>query len=111
MEKSKSPTQRLDEAIYSLEASRAKQKKELHTQWKQTVASVRPSNLINQVVRDISSAPEIKGNIMSLITSLIGGYASKKLIVGESKSVFKKLLGYIFQNQITRWISNKINTN
>lgn len=108
MEPYKNPRELLDARIISLEESKLRQKKDLKLHWEHTVKSMSPSNIINQVVSDISKTPDVKGNVVVHLTSFLGGYISKKLVLGNSQSLFKKLIGYVFQNKMMRLISKKL---
>lgn len=108
MKKGKDNMTLLDEAILELEIKRSSEKVALHQHWQDTVESLRPSHLINQAINDIATTPKTKGNILLFAASLVGGYASKKLLIGNSKSNVRKLFGFLVQAQFTKFIASKI---
>lgn len=108
MKKGKDNMTLLDEAILELEIKKSSGKVALHQHWQDTVESLRPSHLINQAVNDIATTPKTKGNILLFAASLVGGYASKKLLIGNSKSNVRKLFGFLVQAQFTKFIASKI---
>lgn len=101
----------LDEAIARLETQRDLQLQELKEQLDVTFQSMKPINILNGTLQDLKEFPEIKSNTIQLITSLVGGYLSKKILIGKSKSTFKNILGYLLQYGVTHFISKKVNTN
>ncbi|MFA9188629.1 hypothetical protein AAGV33_14570 [Flavobacterium sp. FBOR7N2.3] len=101
----------LDEAIARLEMKRDMKFEELKDQIDITFQSMKPINILNGTLEDLKNFPEVKSNALQLITSLAGGYLSKKLLVGKSSSFFKKVLGYLLQYGVTNFISKKVNTN
>jgi uncharacterized membrane protein YfcA len=47
--------------------------------------------------------------LFTTITSILGGYLSKKMVVGESKNPIKKIFGYSIQFAITKLLSKITN--
>lgn len=70
-------------------------KEQLHIAYE----SVKPVNLIKNIVHDVTASPEIKSDIGSTIMGLVTGFISKKLVVGNTKKsgIFKKLFGTLIQ--------------
>lgn len=100
----------LDQAITRLEMERHRKFIDLKDQLDITFQSMKPINILNGTLEDLKHFPEVKSNALQLITSLAGGYLSKKLLVGKSHSFFKKTLGYLVQYGVTNFISKKVNT-
>lgn len=101
----------LEEAITRLEMERDMKFDDLKNQMTLTFQSMKPINILRGTLDDLKQFPEVKSNIVQLATSLVGGYLSKKLLVGNPKSTFKKILGYLLQYGITNFISKKVHTN
>lgn len=101
----------LDETIARLEMERDLKFDELKDQMSITFQSMKPIHLLNGALEDIKEFPEVKSNIVQLVVSLAGGYLSKKLLLGKSKSPFKKILGSLLQYGITNFVSKKVNSN
>jgi hypothetical protein len=111
MKKNKNQTNLLDNAIFLLEKKRDTEfialKAQLHTVYE----SVKPVNLLNQTLIDFNESPDIKSNILQSVISLAGGYLSKKIVFGNTHSIFKKVLGYVLQYGVTNFISKKVDSN
>lgn len=101
----------LDEAIARLEMERKMKFEDLKNQMDITFQSMKPIAILKGTLDDLKHFPEIKTHILQLATSLIGGYISKKMLVGNPTSMFKKITGYILQFGLTNFISKKVNSN
>lgn len=106
----KNQNTQLDEAIALLEMEREMKFEELKDQMAITFQSMKPIHILNVALEDIKDFPEVKSNIVQLVVSLAGGYISKKILLGNSKSTFKKIVGSILQYGITNFISKKVNS-
>lgn len=67
--------------------------------------SVKPVNLIKNLVHDITSSPEIKEDILGNIMGLATGFISKKLMVNKDSGTIKKLFGTVVQFAIGNMVS------
>lgn len=69
-------------------------KEQLHIAYE----SIKPVNLIKNIVHDVAASPEIKKDVTSNILGLVTGFISKKIVVGDSShSMLKKLFGTLIQ--------------
>ena len=102
------PTQKINNAIALLEQKQKEEFQDVKHQFDILVETVKPVNLLNNVLEDFNT-PETKTNIVNSITSIASGYISRKLLVGESTNIFKKIAGYTLQYAVTNFISKKIN--
>lgn len=102
--------QMLDDAILLLESKREKDFDDLKTQFYKTTESFKPINIFNQTVKDFRDLPEVKTNLLETILSISGGYFSKKILVGKSNSLVKKIFGYVLQYAVTNFISKKVSS-
>lgn len=107
----KNQNTQLDEAIARLQMERDLKFDALKDQMAITFQSMKPIHILNGALADIKEFPEVKSNIVQLVVSLAGGYLSKKLLFGNSKSTFKKILGSLIQYGITNFVSKKVNSN
>lgn len=71
--------------------------------------SVKPFNLIKGLIHDVTSAPEIKNNMVSNVIGLGTGLLSKKFLLGSSHNPIKSVLGNILQFAITNVVSKHAN--
>ncbi len=98
----------LDQKIAELIYKRDVELIELKDQFHVVIESVKPINLVKQSLSSLYNSPEKKLNILELATSFVGGYLSKKIVVGQSKSMIKNVLGNVLQYGISTVI-NKFN--
>jgi hypothetical protein len=64
-------------------------------------------NIISETIKKIVSKPLVTDNIINTGLSFIGGYLSKKIIVGNSTNIFKNILGSIVQYGLTSFVYQK----
>ncbi|WP_298122109.1 hypothetical protein [Flavobacterium sp.] len=102
------PTQKLNNAIALLEQKQKEEFQDVKNQFDSLIETVKPVNLLNRTLKDFNT-PETKTNLINSVTSIASGYISRKLLVGESTNIFKKLAGYTLQYAVTNFISKKIN--
>lgn len=88
---------RLKEAIRLLEIEQAANGQLLRKQFRLTHESLEPVSLLKRTLKDISSSPFLITNILGTTIGLATGYLSKKIVVGTSSNVFRKLFGSIMQ--------------
>lgn len=67
------------------------------------------SSIIYQSVLEFYKKATDNEHIFSTITSLAGGYLSKKLIMGNPENPIKQVLGYGIQFAVTQILSNITN--
>ncbi|MGE5944778.1 MAG: hypothetical protein ACM31G_10610 [Flavobacteriales bacterium] len=112
MKNSSNQSQVLEAKIIALENKQKIKAEELKSQFDITYHELSPSKLITDLFKGtynkIKNEPKIKGNILELVISLVGGYLSKKVLVGKSNSVLKGLFGFGVQLLTTKLISKKI---
>lgn len=87
----------LQDAILILQQKQAEQGQELKIQFELTIESLKPANPIRSIINEVITSPDILSTILSASLSLTAGYFSKKLIIGASGNILKKLLGSIMQ--------------
>ena len=98
----------LDQKIAELIYKRDVELIELKDQFHVVIESVKPINLVKQSLSSLYNSPEKKLNILELATSFVGGYLSKKIVFGQSKSMIKNVLVNVLQYGIST-IINKFN--
>ncbi|MDO7171923.1 hypothetical protein [Mariniflexile sp. AS56] len=110
MKKPKNQIELLNDAMVLLEKRRRMEYEDLRLQFHETTEAFRPINIFNQTVKDFRQSPDVKTNLLETILSISGGYFSKKIIVGKSSSLVKRVLGYALQYAVTNFISKKVGT-
>ena len=69
------------------------------------IESLKPANLIRNAMGNIVATPNLVDNILSGALGLISGYLSKKIAIGGSGNIIKKLLGTILQFGVTSTVA------
>lgn len=83
----------LDAAILQLEQQKDWQEKDLIDHFKKTKESLSPMNLVKSGIEELTGSPEIRDNVFNAAIGVGTGFVTKKLLVGKSDSLFKKILG------------------
>lgn len=107
--KTLTPTQKLDNAITLLEIRQSRQLNEIKDQFENLVESVKPINIIKNTLNEFRNTPNTKSSIIGSLTSIASGYLSRRLTMGASSNIFKKLGGFALQYVVTNFASKKNN--
>lgn len=92
-------------AIQAKQFEHAIQGELLKDQLMLTFDSLKPISLIKNTLNELTSSPYLIENMMSAITGLATGYVSKKIAVGTSHNVFRKIMGSVLQFSVTNLIA------
>jgi hypothetical protein len=95
----------LQQAIQVLEIKQASELVLLKDQFKITYESLKPINLIKSTLKELTSVPDLKEDLLNTSVSLAAGYFSKKAIVGDTHNPIKQILGTLLQMGITSIVS------
>ena len=95
----------LKEAIRLLEEEQAIKGQLLKEQVFITYESLKPVNLLKSTLKDLSSSPYLIENIVGSAVGLASGYVSKKIVVGASAGILRKLFGSILQFGVTNLVA------
>lgn len=95
----------LKDAIQLLEADQVLKGLILKDQFYLTYESLKPVNLLMHTLKEISSSPYLIDNISGTAMGLAGGFLSKKIFVGTSGNVIRKLIGSILQLGVTNVVA------
>lgn len=87
----------LKEAIGLLKKKQAIELRLLKDQLNTVHESIKPANIIKNAFHQVTSAPDIKNNIIGGIIGLASGYVSKKIFIGGSHNPITKILGTLVQ--------------
>lgn len=98
-------TAELKNAIQLLEIEQAIKGQLLKEQFYRTRESLKPLNLLKGALKDIASSPYLIDDILGAAMGLATGYLSKKLVVGASGNMFKKLIGSVLQLGVTNVVA------
>jgi hypothetical protein len=91
----------LKNAIQLLEVEQAIKGQLLKEQFQITYESLKPINMLKSTLKDIISSPSLKDNLLSTTVGLAGGYLTKKIAVGATGKIFRKLIGSVLQFGVT----------
>lgn len=99
----------LDNKIAALKLRRDTEFIELKEQYFVVHHSFTITNIVHQGITEFYNTATNKDNLFSTITSVLGGYLSKKIVVGDSSNPFKQVLGYGIQFAVTKLLSKFTN--
>ena len=92
-------------AIQELEFERDIQGKLLREEFFVAYENLKPVNLIKNTLSEITSSPYLIENMAGAITGLVSGYVSRKIAVGGSHNLFRKVLGSLLQFGVTNVVA------
>ena len=92
-------------AIQELEFQHSLQGKLLQEDFFIAYENLKPANLIKNTLSEITSSPYLIDNMMGAVTGLISGYVSKKIAVGTSHNLFRKIMGSVLQFGVTNLVA------
>jgi len=95
----------LKNAIRILEIEQTVNGQLLKDQLYLTCESLKPANILKNTLKDITSSPNLIDNILGTAMGLITGYFSRKIVIGTSGNIFRKLFGSIVQIGVTDVVS------
>jgi hypothetical protein len=99
----------LKKAIQLLEAEQAIKGQLLKEQCYLTFGSLKPLNLLRSTLNDVTSSPYLIENMLGAVMGLATGYFTKKIVVGSSVNIVRKLLGSVMQFGITNLVARHPN--
>jgi hypothetical protein len=96
----------LKNAIQLLEVEQAIKGELVKEQFLLICESLKPANLLKSTFREITSSSNLFDNILGTSVGLATGFLSKKIVVGTSGNIFKKLFGSLIQSGVSSFVSN-----
>ena len=88
-------------AIQLLEVEQAINRQLLKEQLHLAYERLKPVNLLKSSLHEVISSPTLTDNILGTVISLASGFLTKKLVVGASGNIIRKVLGSILQFGVT----------
>lgn len=67
--------------------------------------SQKPINIIKNILSEISSSSCLIDNMLGAVVGLVSGNVSKKIAVGTSHNVFRKVMGLVLQFCVTNLVA------
>jgi hypothetical protein len=100
----------LAKAIQILEAEHAIKGQLLKEQFYTTYESLKPVSIIKSTLNDIATSPYLVDNILGTAMGLASGYLSKRIFIGASGNLLRKLLGSVLQFGVTNVVAQHSDT-
>lgn len=85
--------EQLDLRILALKQQQREDFQDMKSGFHEIIHSLTPSNLIKQAFRNVAN----KETLISVVTGLIGGYLTKKVVAGNSESPLRNTLSTALQ--------------
>ena len=79
-------------------------------QFKVTLDSLKPINILRKIIGNIAEPSDLKDNLIQTVTGLISGYVSRKVLVRSSKNPILRLAGILVQYGVTNFVSRNSDT-
>ena len=100
----------LKNAIQLLEVEQAIDARNLKDQFYITYESLKPVNLFRNTLFEVISTPNLVDNILGTAAGLVTGYLSKKIVIGASGNILRKLFGSVMQLGVTNIVTQHPDT-
>lgn len=97
----------LKEAIFELENRKKEQGRTIKEKFYTIKENLKPANIIRSTFDEVASSPRLKLNLLGAVVGLGAAYFSRKLVVGRSVNVFRKILGSVLQLGISAVVASK----
>ncbi|RZJ71042.1 hypothetical protein [Flavobacterium sp.] len=91
----------LQEAILELKHQRRSEGLALQTQWDHTRKNLNPIAWAKEGVMDLFRSPDVKSGALKGLLSLATGFVTRKLVVGNSGGIVRKVVGTLAQTGAT----------
>ncbi len=98
-------TDGLKDAIQLLEVEQGFKGQLLKEELLLAYESLRPVNILRSTLKEISSSPYLIDNISGTAMGLLSGFLSKKIFVGTSGNLIRKLIGSFLQFGVTNVVA------
>jgi hypothetical protein len=95
----------LKDAIQLLEVEQEIKGQLLKKQLYIAYESLKPLNLLKHTLKEITSSPYMIDNISGGVMGLVSGFLSRKIFVGTSGNLIRKLIGSLLQFGVTNVVA------
>ncbi|NHN26909.1 hypothetical protein FIA58_014585 [Flavobacterium jejuense] len=99
--------QLLDEKIRLLKKKQLNDFSVLKEQFFVTAESLKPVNIIKETIHDFKNSKDIKNSLLESALGIAGGFVTRKMIIGKSSNIFKKISATVIQYLVSNFITNK----
>lgn len=98
----------LQRRIAELEEAERMQKTEIRYTATQLAKSVTPGNLVKSFVSNIKTSPHLRNSLLDTAVGIGAGFVGKKLFVGKSRNILKRLGGTAIEFIVANMIRKRI---
>ncbi len=98
----------LQARILELEKVQSQQMTELKLSAVSIVGSFTPSNMLRSALKDVVQSPDLRKTAINAAIGIGAGFLGRKIYVGRSGGLFKKITGSALQFLITNFVRKKI---
>ncbi len=98
----------LEARIRELEKVQTRQMAELKISAVGIVESFSPSNMLKSALKDVVHSPDLRSTAINAVIGIGAGFLGKKIYVGNSRNLFKKITGSAVQFLIANFVRKKI---
>lgn len=95
----------LKSAILLLEQEREENRLQLKEQFEVVYTTLTPANLLRGTLSEVVSSPNLGRNLVGAGFGLLTGYLTKRLIVGTSSNMVRRVLGDLIQIGVTKLVA------
>ena len=82
----------------------------LKEQFNTAFDSFKPANLFLKTIKEVALGPNLLDNVIGTAIGLTTGYLSKKIVIGTSANIFRKLFGSVLQVGVTNAVAHNPGT-
>jgi len=100
----------LKNAIQILEEEQVVKEQRMIEQFFITYESFKPAKLLGSTLKDMMASPYLVENIIDTTISIATGYLSRKIIVGASSNIVRRILGSIMQAGVSNLVARHPDT-
>ncbi len=93
--------------IAELEKKKELEEAAVKSEFKETYETYKPANIIKNTLVEVSASPKFKHNMLNIALGLGAGYLSRKLVVGRSAGLLKRVVGTALQFGVTSLVAKK----
>jgi hypothetical protein len=101
-------TNDLQKRIEELKETERMQIAEIRYTATQLGKSMAPGNLIKNAISNVAASPSLRNSLLNTAIGLGTGFVGKKLFVGKSRNIFKKLGGTAIEFVLANLVRKKI---
>lgn len=108
MKQHKMPDDFLVKRIAELKQREVQQQQELRILFSDIVESLSPAGILKSSIKDVVASPDLRTQLMDTAIGIGAGVAGKKLFVGKSDSMLKKIGGTAIEFILANFVRKKI---